>query len=340
MEWREFLREQRDHTERRHARIAALLDRLDGAAKSAELRVIALKGAALHAAAIYRPGERPMSDIDLLVRPSDRACASRMLESLGYRFCYEVWKHAVFEPNGERARARIGEHTDNPIKIELHTAIAEQLPLARHDISDVVLPIEETPGVHFYRSTFALMAHLLLHAAGALALHGIRALQLEDIARLAQHMSEDDWRELLALRNRDALWWTFPVLALVDRYYVDRIPGFVLEAARGACTWPLRVRCARADLVAMSLSDPRIHAFPGIEWSRTLGEAMRYVHARLRPDASILALRKMYGKYQSLGAESPWVRQTQLQRALRWIAGERTRVDTIACVSAALRSAQ
>jgi hypothetical protein len=124
-------------------------------------------------------------------------------------------------------------------------------------------------------------------------------------------------------------------LALVARYYEHRIPPFVLEAARRSCGWSLRALCEHVDLVGGSLSDPRIHAFPGIEWSRSMGEAMRYVRARLRPDASVLAVRKAYAKYQSLGADAPWVRQTQLQRALRWAAGQRIRVDTMACVRAA-----
>jgi len=334
-DWQEFLSEQRDHTERRHARIVTLLERLDAAAKGCGLCAVALKGAALHAAGIYRPGERPMSDIDLLVRPRDRTRASRMLEGLGYEMSYEIWKHVVFVATSGRAQARIGEHADNPIKIELHTAIAEQLPFVRCDISDLVLPRNERPGLHYYRSTAALMAHVLLHAAGALALRGSRALQLEDIARLALRTSEAGWHALLALRESDRLWWAYPPLVLVARYYEGRIPKFVLDATRSACGWPLRSSCERFSLADVSLSDPHIHAFPGIEWSRTIGEAMRYMRARLLPDAGVLAMRKAYGRYQSLGADAPWVRQTQLERTVRWIAGQRLRVDTMACVRAA-----
>src|SRR5262249_22927764 len=46
--WHAFLNDQRLHTERRHARIKELLERLAEAARSAGIAVLALKGAALH----------------------------------------------------------------------------------------------------------------------------------------------------------------------------------------------------------------------------------------------------------------------------------------------------
>jgi len=333
--WRDFLRAQRDHTERRHARIAMLLERIDAAAKQHVLPIVALKGAALHALGIYRPGERPMSDLDVLVHPDDLPAAAHLLASLGYERSFQTWKHVVFEPKGEHARASIGEHADNPIKVELHTSVAERLPASTQDLSHLVLPERDRPGLQGYRTISALMAHLLIHASGAIVFHGLRALHLEDIARTAARMSEHDWREILEPRASDRPWWVFPPLALVERHYAGRIPPFVLDAARRSCPWLLRLHCARTDVADVSLSNPRIHAFPGIEWSRTPFEAMRHVRARLLPDADTLELRREYGKYQALGADAPWVRQTQFQRSLRWLLGQRARVDTMACVRGA-----
>ena len=69
--WVNFLEEQRVHTANRHARIGELLRRLDQSTQEEGIAAMALKGAALHALGLYTAGERPMADLDLLVRPRD-----------------------------------------------------------------------------------------------------------------------------------------------------------------------------------------------------------------------------------------------------------------------------
>ena len=118
--------------------IAAALAALDDRARTQGLAAVALKGAALHALNVYVPGERPMADIDLLVPAADAARAAQLLASLGYIQTGAIWKHQMFEHSQARAQARawqaaqprlpLGEHANYPIKIELHTRIAEKLP--------------------------------------------------------------------------------------------------------------------------------------------------------------------------------------------------------------------
>ena len=96
--WRRFVESQRDHVELRHRRIAALLQRIDAGARAAGLAVVPLKGSALHALGIYTPGERPMADIDLLVREDDAVAATELLQRLGYVESFAQWKHRVFKP--------------------------------------------------------------------------------------------------------------------------------------------------------------------------------------------------------------------------------------------------
>src|SRR3546814_13507435 len=67
-------------------------------ARAAGLAVVPLKGVALHALELYAPGERPMADIDLLVREGDAGMAVAMLQGLGYVESYAQWKHRVFKP--------------------------------------------------------------------------------------------------------------------------------------------------------------------------------------------------------------------------------------------------
>src|SRR5450432_1577874 len=135
--WRRFLRDQIDHSVGRHQKIKDLLDSIDHQARRRGVAMVALKGAALYASNIYMPGERPMGDIDLLVREGDAKAMARMLEDCGYESAYATQRHQVYQPRTGKipAKIRLGEHTDNPIKVEVHTRIAERLPVAAHDIT-------------------------------------------------------------------------------------------------------------------------------------------------------------------------------------------------------------
>src|SRR5690606_31279172 len=64
--WESFLLEERERAVVRDLRIGQLLERLDATARDAGIACVALKGSALRELGIYRPGERPMADIDLL----------------------------------------------------------------------------------------------------------------------------------------------------------------------------------------------------------------------------------------------------------------------------------
>lgn len=335
--WNEFLYDQREQTRSRHARIATLLESIDTAARSRGIAVVALKGAALHARGVYRADERPMSDVDLLVRPQDRAAAASMIESLDYRASCETWKHLVFAPITGCAAPRIGEHADNPIKIELHTAIAEQMPRTLFDITHLIQPSATSVGVNCYSRPAGAMAHLLLHAAGAIVWRSLRALHLHDIALLARSMGASDWWELASMQCNDDFWWAHPPLALVETYFPGSIPVATLHTAKSMCPSALRAALTRRRLADVSISAPYVHAFPGIEWARSFGEIARYMRDRVQPNAEVREARKHFSDHQSLGEDIAWVRQSQLERIARFLVGHPTRVQTIATVRAALR---
>ncbi|MEP6906395.1 MAG: nucleotidyltransferase family protein, partial [Pseudoxanthomonas sp.] len=191
--WRRFLESQREHVAHRHRRIAALLKGIDAGARAAGLAVVPLKGSALHALGLYAPGERPMADIDLLVRESDAAQAIRLLLDLGYVESFVQWKHRVFKPATGQPSVGLGEHRDTPVNIELHTRIQERLPISTIDITERIYLRESVPGLNPYPSNGALMSHLLLHAAGNICGRSMRLLHLNDISLLATRMTSSDW---------------------------------------------------------------------------------------------------------------------------------------------------
>jgi hypothetical protein len=331
--WRQFLGEQRRHVAERHQRVEALLRRIDAAAREARLPVMALKGAALHAIGLYAPGDRPMADIDLLVRGHDVERMGVLLREIGYECSFVNWKHRVFKPVHGEPVLGLGEHRDTPVNIELHTRIHERLPVSITDITDTVFPAKPRPGLNPYPSHGALMAHLLLHAAGNVCSRTLRLLHLNDIALLATRMTAADWE---VAWSRGAPWWAWPVLRLVARYYRNAVPAAVLERARRDCPRWLRLASRGQTLTRVSCSDLWLQVLPGIEWSRSPGEVARYVRRRLRPDGEIRRERSDMVRTQLWLRGQAWVRLSQGRRVVTRLVRAVPRMDTLYVVRAAL----
>ncbi len=156
-DWVKFLEKQRAHTALRHGRLEGLLRLIDHHMREAGIAAVALKGVALHGLDIYRAGDRPMADVDLLVRPQDARGAVGVLERLGYSESGASWKERVFTPIDHQDPNALGEHAGNDIKIELHDRICERLPWRVTDISKLIHPAEPLPGCHGYPSKASLM---------------------------------------------------------------------------------------------------------------------------------------------------------------------------------------
>jgi hypothetical protein len=340
--WARFLAEQKAHTAQRFQRIEQLLLRMDRRAYEAGIALVPLKGAALHAMGIYAAGERPMADIDLLVREEQSRGAIEVFVGLGFLETLRTWKHRVFEQSGHEAPVALGEHARNGIKLELHCRIAEVLPRRVVDVTPSVFSEPLHPGLNSYPSKAALLIHLLLHAAGALIARSLRLLQLHDIARLSTRMTDEDWEELLRRVARTAdgsLWWAFPPLALAARYY-ECVPDRVLTRAASDCHWTLRRVYRRRQLSAASHSHLWISAFPGIEWARSPRAMLEYAAARVMPHAETVHLRQVFASVQPCVSGGPWAQLSQRQRMLRWMTSRQARHETLQPVRAALREAR
>ena len=335
--WASFLADQRRQTLLRQQRIAELLATIDERSRSAGIAVVALKGAALQMAGVYAAGERPMADIDLLVQPGDAETAVAVLLALSYRDAGTTWKHQGFDPPEGEQRAILGEHADNPIKIDLHHRICERLPLTPTDLTDLVFPPYAQPGLNGYPRTAALLAHVLAHAAGSMTHRGLRLVQLCDITRIASRMSDEDWEELLSLDGADGrLWWAAPPLILTMRYFRDAIPGHVLTRLERRCPWVLRHITHRRRLADFSYSHVYIDPIPGVIWARTATQALRYVSSRIFPTQEQRAQLQVASRTGPWSAEPLWHRQSQIRRILQWLTSRPTRTETLQPVRAAL----
>ena len=345
--WQIILSEQRRQTCLRYERIAAVLDAIDDRATHAGLAAVALKGAALHTLGVYAPGERPMADIDLLVREADEERACALLESVSYVQTGASWKHRIFTPVQADAGARawqatvkalpLGEHADHPVKIELHTRIAERLPLAEVAITELVLPRQPRPGLNAYPSTHALLLHLLLHAAGNLCGRQLRLIHLHDLARLAAPLTAWDWRELFGLLPASqAPWWALAPLAMLNRYQPALVPDAILAQLRRICPRPLRRLSRHATLSQMSLASVSVPAFPGLAWCTSHAARLQYVRERIFPGPEQMASRRCLAAEQ-WAMQHAWTHMSQARRMRRWLFGRPTRQGSMHIAQAALQ---
>ena len=84
----------------RHRQISACSQTIDAQARREGVALVALKGAALHARDLSA-GERPMGDIDLLVRETTRS-GDPSARRCGYAAAFTTQRHRVFQPRGRR----------------------------------------------------------------------------------------------------------------------------------------------------------------------------------------------------------------------------------------------
>jgi hypothetical protein len=340
-EWYRFVLEQRNHVAVRHGRVEDLLEQIDFRSQQKGIALLPLKGAALHANGIYAAGDRPMADVDLLVREADRSGAAEVLQDCGFNPSFSNRRHELFEQRFERrAAAHYGEHASNPIKIELHTSIRERLPIAEVDITQFMFPLSVQSGLNAYRSNAALMQHLLLHAANNMRAHALRYIQLIDIARLAERFETTDWNEMLEMRaGRASLWWAAAPLILTSRYFPGAVPQSIMSNLSADCPRRLRRSAHRYRLADVSWSNIRIYAFPGIEWCGTLRCALHFMASRLLPDQEMREEIRRFGLNEASGAVVPWYGISQSARVARWLFSRPLRVQTLMAVRSALTQA-
>jgi len=338
--WEAFLSRQSEQSVLREALLTRLLEGIDSATRDAGIPCVALKGSALRSLGLYAPGERPSGDIDLLVRKSDAAAVATALDSLGYVLLADVMRHATYVPRQLATPISLGEHAANTISIEVHTLVAEALPIRRVDITERLQPAHPAPGVNPYPSASALALHLLLHAAGNMKTHCLRQVQLHDIALLLGRFGAADWDALHEAARAGDLWWAFPPLAMTVRYYDCHVPQPLLHDVRRSCPVILRRVSDRHELTDVSWSNLRISALPGIAWSHTPIEALRYAGSRVWPERDTLEEVRTAVELQPHLRIVPWYQVSQSKRIVRWLVSRPPRVQTLSSVAAALRGSE
>jgi hypothetical protein len=203
------------------------------------IEVAVLKGAHL-AEAVYRDvALRPMTDIDLLVRPSELARAEQLLIELGFG--------SGQRPNVDATQAL--HHHLEPFRrtaattVEVHWNIVQ--PNSPFSIDIEGLWNRARPcvvaGVHVLGLGPAdLLLHLCTHASyhhrfGIDHPHGIALKHLHDIAFVATELGDEiDWPQLVAIANTDGrARYIYATFALVSAMFGTRFPPETLALKHG-----------------------------------------------------------------------------------------------------------
>ena len=240
----------RRRIERMHGELAAIL----GAAATAGIEVMPLKGALLTTMDGPDASARPMADLDVLVHPADRVGIGALLERLGYRHAPESNPrptHDVFlDPGGGRVVDLVGEHPDNPRRVEVHVEVKRHLWgwVDDDDLTPALWAGARSGEVVGERAAIprieALFAHLAIHASSDLLVGRGRLVQWLDLGSMAPLAGD------LATMPHPRL--AFPALRLAARALPDAMAALDLAAlsaaipdrlVRWAATVPLDHRC-------------------------------------------------------------------------------------------------
>jgi hypothetical protein len=239
-----------ERIERMHLELAAIL----AAAARDGIDVMPLKGALLTTMPVVDPHRRPMADLDVLVRPPDRARLGAMLGDLGYRREPERNPRPTHDVYLARGAARVtsgeGEHPDDPRRVEVHVEVKRHLwgwvddddltpalwaGAERRDIlgQPAIVPRPES-----------LFAHMAIHASSDLLVGRGRLVQWLDLGTLAPRID--------GVAGLPHARLAYPALRLATRAQptaMARLDLTSLEAdvprrlARWAASVPLDQRC-------------------------------------------------------------------------------------------------
>ena len=169
------------------------LERIASTFNEAGIPLMVLKGAALNLTIYETPGERPMLDLDLMIRPEHVEDTSALLQRLGCRRGEDLVREDFF-PRFYYETEYISE-TVYPMRIDLHVRPFRPLRYSRmvpeHALWRRAEPINIGQATVLIPAVEEMLIHLMVHAA----IHGFsEAKWLEDIQR---------WIERYASRRPD-----------------------------------------------------------------------------------------------------------------------------------------
>ena len=192
-----------------------VLERIAAKFCQANIPLMALKGAALNLTIYDRPDERPMADIDLLVKPQHVERAVALLEELGCRRGRLLVGRDFFPRFHYEAEFVTGRVF--PTRIDLHVRPLRPLRYARRVPPDALWQGARTVRVGRSDVLIPAVEDMLIHLAAHSAVHAnARPMWLEDIKRWADAWRDEiDWERFLTQVRAWGL--SLPVREAIER---------------------------------------------------------------------------------------------------------------------------
>lgn len=250
-----------DHGRRRATRMRQALEHIAARLADRGIDVVVINSAHTRHCYFPDPGTRTSADVDLLMRPSDRAAARAALQDLGYRRATSSARsrQSGWTPPGPAGRVQSLDfaHADDPWSVRLHETLDRGL--GTPDPSAEVSWPEVGRTVRVLQHPL-LFAHLALRTSRKFSM--IMLVQLVELACVArQDMARrpaawETFAELVARTGTAGA--LFPALDLTERLVPGTVDPAVLQRAAAAASGRLR-RAVRAATPATTL---RMHPLP------------------------------------------------------------------------------
>jgi hypothetical protein len=231
-----YLVDQRQQVAARVERFRALTPRVLASLATADLMVVPVKGAVLTGVAGDQsvwpdPSTRPMSDIDLLVAPHQRAQAAAALTREGWSLHSSSDHEDTFLAWGDGGHGRLdGESVEHNGRVEVHPGWAEFLHGYLAAGFDLRPHARRTGDGQMRLGRAALAAHVIGHLASTVVRAEVRAVNVLDVWFL--HEAGLDWAAVADVQRDVDPRLTAPGLWLVDRLLPGIVPTELLQRER------------------------------------------------------------------------------------------------------------
>ncbi len=273
--------------------------------QQAGIETILLKGAVLAPLVYPDPFQRPLADLDLLIRPKDVAASREiMLNQLSYRYYSRSAEDEVYL-RGER-KTNIWA-PDNVHPVEVHFTLREEYAGIGYELAEVMW--RESAERPYWQNTTAripnpaaLLLHVCAHTTSDWIIQRGRLMHIDDIRQLCAQMKPEDWQTFGQLVQPGTARFIYPALAFVGKYTQLDIPTNMLNSLREDCPPALLAWLTHTGLAEASESNPTNRSGIGLDIARRL--------ARSRLDMVRFWLRSFFPRRYNLAKRYPKLVET------------------------------
>ncbi len=289
----------------RTRRMLAACNEILEAFRQAGIDVVLLKGAVLSPIYYPDPLQRPLADLDLLIRPND-VSASRelMLKQLGYRYYSRSAEDEVYL-RGERKENIWAP--DNVHPVEVHFTLREEYAGIGYELAEIMW--RESQERPYWQDTVAripnpaaLLLHVCAHTTSDWLIQRGRLMHIDDIRKLCAQMQPDAWQKFSQMIQPGTARFIYPALAFVAKYTPLPVPAFTNDSLRENCPPALLTWLEQVDLADASESNAASRSGLGLELARRL--------SRSRADMARFWLRSFFPRRFNLAKRYPRLVET------------------------------